>query len=122
LCELGTDCHDCGTIVESNFTTWDDDGWWDDDDNYWDIDDNFEYVGGVDTKPSIDADGAGGVFMFVLEGMVYLVGALVCGAGTYMGVKWYKGQSVPYLPAPTSDVEMRRKDAAVPITPDVFHT
>jgi len=126
LCELGTDCHDCGTIVESNFTTWDDDGWWDDDDNYWDIDDNFEYVSGGETKPPVEGDGAGGVFMFVLEGMVYLVGAAVCGAGTYMGVKWYKGQSIPYLAAPTSDLEMRRggsQDCAeVPITPDVFHT
>ena len=38
LCDLGTDCHDCGPASKGNFTTFDDDGWWDDDENYWDDD------------------------------------------------------------------------------------
>lgn len=42
LCELGTDCHDCGPIDQGNYSTWDDDGWWDDDDNYWDDDYDME--------------------------------------------------------------------------------
>jgi hypothetical protein len=29
LCDLGTDCKDCGPASAGNFTTWDDDGWWD---------------------------------------------------------------------------------------------
>ncbi|KAH8043396.1 hypothetical protein JL722_15228 [Aureococcus anophagefferens] len=45
LCDLGTDCHDCGPASEGNFTTWDDDGWWDDDENYWDDDYDFENYG-----------------------------------------------------------------------------
>merc|ERR1711898_85462 len=32
LCDAGTDCHDCGPVGASNYTAWDDDGWWDDDD------------------------------------------------------------------------------------------
>ena len=35
---MGTDCHDCGPASKGNFTTFDDDGWWDDDENYWDDD------------------------------------------------------------------------------------
>ena len=30
--------HDCGPASKGNFTTFDDDGWWDDDENYWDDD------------------------------------------------------------------------------------
>ena len=71
--------------------------------------------------------GAGGVFMSILEGMVYVVGAVVCGGGTYVAVKFYKGQQVPYLPAVQDGSETELIDqstgrANVPITPDVTYT
>ena len=30
LCNSGTDCHDCGPVGASNFSSLEDDGWWDD--------------------------------------------------------------------------------------------
>uniref|UniRef100_A0A7S2SQB8 SbsA Ig-like domain-containing protein n=1 Tax=Rhizochromulina marina TaxID=1034831 RepID=A0A7S2SQB8_9STRA len=123
LCDLGTDCHDCGPTSSSNFSTWDDDGWWDDDDNYWDIDDNFAYAtrtGGSVTP----ASGGGGMFITVLEGLVYLIGAIICGGGTYFALKWYKGQeTIPYHLAPTAEQELpKHPSTQVPITPDVHYT
>jgi len=126
LCDEGTDCHDCGPVGASNFSTWDDDGWWDDDDNYWDIDDTFDY-GGEGGKKDTDESGAGGVFMSLLEGMVYVVGAVVFGGGTYVAVKFYKGQTVPFVPniqdGSTEDlIDQSTGRANVPITPDVTYT
>merc|ERR1719181_2094009 len=48
LCDLGTDCHDCGPASKGNFTTFDDDGWWDDDENYWDDDYDWENYDSAD--------------------------------------------------------------------------
>jgi len=128
LCSSGTDCHDCGPVGASNFTTWDDDGWWDDDDNYWDIDDTFEYADarGEGKGKKGDSGGGGGIFIAVLEGMVYLVGAVLCGGGTYFAVQFYKGNhaAIPYVLAPTHDPDLEMSSrggrAAVPITPDNF--
>jgi hypothetical protein len=126
LCDLGTDCHDCGPTGSSNFTTWDDDGWWDDDDNYWDIDDTFEYADGrSEHSPKGSGAGGGSMFMAVLEGMVYLVGAVVCAGGSYFAAQMFKGNTdLPYQLAPTMDpdMEMTSGRSAVPITPDVTFT
>ena len=126
LCDLGTDCHDCGPTGSSNFTTWDDDGWWDDDDNYWDIDDTFEYADGrSEHSPKGSGAGGGSMFMAVLEGMVYLVGAVVCAGGSYFAAQIFKGNTdLPYQLAPTMDpdMEMTSGRSAVPITPDVTFT
>ena len=145
LCELGTDCHDCGPIDHGNYSTWDDDGWWDDDDNYWDDDydmegfeitDDAPVVSNIVSLPSgrekvrqidIDGDqGAGGIFMLLLEGIVYLIGALICGIGSWLGVHYYKGQSLPIsMPMARMDGEYEmgaRGRANVPITPDVTHS
>lgn len=149
LCELGTDCHDCGPIDKGNYSTWDDDGWWDDDDNYWDDDydmegfeltDDAPVISNIVSLPSgresatrqVDLDGdqgAGGIFMLLLEGIVYLIGALICGVGSWLGVHYYKGQSLP-ISLPTArqdgDYEMggrgARGPANVPITPDVVRS
>jgi hypothetical protein len=116
---------DCGPVGASNYTTWDDDGWWDDDDNYWDIDDTFEYAEGRGEKKDGPDSGSGGsLFVAILEGLVYLVGAVICGGGTYFAVKLYKGQGqVAFSPLSTEDpdVEMTGR-ANVPITPDVTFT
>jgi len=53
LCDLGTDCKDCGPASAGNFTTWDDDGWWDDDENYWDDDYDFEDYEPSDDEPHV---------------------------------------------------------------------
>ena len=82
LCDLGTDCHDCGPASKGNFTTFDDDGWWDDDENYWDDDYDWEnYDSADDDAPHVafikstpnpksranldDVKGVGGVFMML---------------------------------------------------------
>lgn len=136
LCALGTDCFDCGPVGSSNFSSWDDDGWWDDDDNYWEVDDTFEYAtyGGGDGDGLHDAGTGGGLFVAVLEGMVYLVGALICGAGVYVAVQYYQsrmsggGPHSLYKLAPTMDPDMessghrKKKDEVFPITPDVTYT
>jgi len=127
LCDLGTDCHDCGPVSNSNYSNWDDDGWWDDDDSYWEVDDSMNYGTGRSEHTVSGGAGAGGVFMVMLESLVYVVGALICGGGTYVALKWYKGQGdLPYVLAPTSDpsTEMPRRGASssVPITPDVHYT
>mmetsp|Transcript_51498 Transcript_51498/g.117171 ORF Transcript_51498/g.117171 Transcript_51498/m.117171 type:complete len:713 (-) Transcript_51498:350-2488(-) len=137
LCSPGTDCHDCGPRGAGNFTSlfgddweWNTDGdtFWDDDDNYWDIDDTFEYADarGEGKGKKGDSGGGGGIFIAVLEGMVYLVGAVLCGGGTYFAVQFYKGNhaAIPYVLAPTHDPDLEMSSrggrAAVPITPDNF--
>jgi hypothetical protein len=34
-CALGTDCQDCGPASKGNFSTYEDDTWWDDDESNW---------------------------------------------------------------------------------------
>jgi len=123
LCASGTDCHDCGPVDSSNYTLWDDDQWWDDDDNYWQIDDTFDTA---DTKDGSGSAGGGSFFLAFLEFVVYLIGVVVCGGGTYMALRWYKGESVPSLSMNQFEL-LDQKDpnagkANVPITPDVVYT
>ena len=93
MCDLGTDCQDCGPAGAANFTTWDDDGWWDDDDTYWDDDYDFGSHTASRTKISdhksviLGDTGSGVVFMNMLTGIVVLVGAVVCGGGSLFAVK-----------------------------------
>ena len=62
-----------------------------------------------------------------MEGMVYVVGVVVCGGGTYVAIKMCKGQQMPYLPSVNDGAEAELIDrssgrANVPITPDVTYT
>jgi len=136
-CKLGTDCQDCGPAGASNFTKADDDGWWDDDDDYWTFNDgNFlDQTKGLDAnrhkvkKPTL-SEGAGPAAMFltVLEGMVYTIGAIFAASALYLGMRWYQGHSVPFLhvfnPESAMDVEMSQPltGRRMPITPDVIRT
>ena len=145
LCDLGTDCHDCGPASEGNFTTWDDDGWWDDDENYWDDDYDFENYDALDDEPHVafikstpnpktkksdmqESKGVGGIFMMLLEGVVVGIGCVMCAVGSWFAHKFYKGDKLPFeLLAPPSaedELEMAKSAgrAAVPITPDVAYT
>lgn len=123
LCALGTDCHDCGPAEASNYTLWDDDQWWDDDDNYWDLDDTFDTAS---TKTNKDTNGGGSFFLAFLEFIVYIIGVIVCGGGTYLAMRWYKGESVPTLSAHGFEMLEQKEPLAgkadVPITPDVVYT
>jgi hypothetical protein len=136
-CELGTDCQDCGPVGADNFTRADDDGWWDDDDDYWTFNDgNFiDQAKGLDYNRKHvkvfnrqDTAGPAAMFLVVLEGMVYTVGAIFAAAALYLLNRWYKGQSVPFMNAfnPETAVSSRefemRPHQRMPITPDEFRT
>merc|ERR1711988_451548 len=95
----------------------------DDDDNYWQIDDTFDTA---DTKDGSGSAGGGSFFLAFLEFVVYLIGVVVCGGGTYMALRWYKGESIPSLSMNQFEL-LDQKDpnagkANVPITPDVVYT
>jgi len=136
-CELGTDCQDCGPVGADNFTRADDDGWWDDDDDYWTFNDgNFlEQTKGLEFnrhKVKVfhrqESAGPAAMFLVVLEGMVYTVGAIFAAAALYLLNRWYKGQSVPFMNVFNPDLnntsrefEMRPHQR-MPITPDEFRT
>jgi len=135
-CELGTDCQDCGAVGADNFTRSDDDGWWDDDDDYWTFNDN-EFVdqtkGLTHNRDHVkvftknDSPGPAAMFLVVLEGMVYTVGAIFAAAALYLLNRWYKGQSIPFLPDFDADSNAQRQfelapTRRMPLTPDVIRT
>jgi len=133
-CKLGTDCQDCGPVGADNFTRADDYGWWDDDDDYWTFNDgNFlDQTKGLEANRhrvkvfnKTDSAGPAAMFLVVLEGMVYTVGAIFAAAALYLGMRWYKGQSVPFMnafnPDASQDLEMQ-PSKRMPITPDVIRT
>ncbi|KAJ8599359.1 hypothetical protein CTAYLR_007010 [Chrysophaeum taylorii] len=151
LCALGTDCHDCGPASAGNYTTWDDDGWWDDDAAYWDDDDlvenYFEYdddakpgpplpktVGVIKSTPNPkhpileEQEGIGGIFMIVLEAIVVGIGATMCTIGSWFAYRYYKGEKLPFdFNPPREDDEEawgRKKFVSGPaeITPDVTYS
>jgi hypothetical protein len=66
------------------------------------------------------------MFLVVLEGMVYAVGALFAAAALYLLHRWYNGQSVPFVQGfnselSASEFEMRPQQRMA-ITPDEFRT
>eukprot|EP01041_Mallomonas_annulata_P008000 gene8000-16377_t len=134
-CKLGTDCQDCGPAGNGNFTKADDDGWWDDDDDYWTFNDgNF-----LDQTKGLEANrhkvnkriinegvGSAAMFLTVLEGMVYTIGAIFAASALYFGMRWYQGYSVPFLhvfnpDSAAMDLELQ-PTKRMPITPDVIRT
>jgi hypothetical protein len=66
------------------------------------------------------------MFLVVLEGMVYTVGAIFAAAALYLLNRWYKGQSVPFMNAFSPEHNQRefeqRPTQRMPITPDEFRT
>jgi hypothetical protein len=134
-CELGTDCQDCGPVGADNFTRADDDGWWDDDDDYWTFNDgNFldQTAGLAKNRDKVklfhkqEQVGPAAMFLVVLEGMVYTVGAIFAAAALYLLNRWYKGQSVPFMNVFNPELSARefemRPQQRMPITPDEFRT
>lgn len=137
-CKLGTDCQDCGPIGADNFTRSDDDEWWDDDDDYWTFNDaNFlDQAKGLEanrhrvkTTTAVDSAGPAAMFLVVLEGMVYTIGAIFAAIALYLGMRWYRGASLPFMNAfnpevvGNQEVALNRMQAKkMPITPDAFRT
>jgi len=134
-CKLGTDCQDCGPVGSDNFTRADDDGWWDDDDDYWTFNDgNFlDQTKGLEANRhrvkvfnKTDSAGPAAMFLVVLEGMVYTVGAIFAAAALYLATRWYNNQSIPFLSAFNPEISAREFEMApnkrMPITPDDFRT
>merc|ERR1712054_148892 len=100
--------------------------WWDDDDEYWELDDVV--IPERLKPPTHDMPSAGQEFILFMEGLVYFIGALICGVGGYVGIKYYKEQTIPNL-LPVEIVEdeaqtamLGKARANVPITPDVHFT
>ena len=73
-----------------------------------------------------EKESAASMFLMVLEGMVYTVGAIFAAAAIYLVVRWYKGQSVPFVGAFNPELNSHEFEMApnqrMPITPDEFRT
>lgn len=154
-CTLGSDCFDCGPVGASNYTNFaDDDGWWDDDETYWDDDydwdDGHEWAGLTydddsqrpvamikslphprEREPRTIGDpGAGGIFVIVLQSIVYLTALVFCGGGCCFLVSQKRAGKDVWAAVPTldpSDLELaaaKQKSGAsvVPITGDVSYS
>jgi hypothetical protein len=73
-----------------------------------------------------EEESAGSMFLVVLEGMVYTVGAIFFAAAAYIGYRWFHGKSVPFMNGfnsemSASEFEMRPTQR-MQITPDEFRT
>ena len=156
-CAHGTDCFDCGPPGASNFTAFDDgDDWWEDDAAYWDGDDygwdddygkEWKDVGydDDDAKPiamirsiahpreakeprTIGEPGAGGIFVVLLQSVVYLTGAVFLCSGVFYVVAQRKAGKDVWAAVPTLDPEDFEQGSKNPmasnlkITPDVAYT
>lgn len=76
-----------------------------------------------------DSAGPAAMFLVVLEGMVYTVGAIFAAIALYLAMRWYRGGSLPFMNAFNPDSSMhqdlelsRRPTKKMPITPDAFRT
>ncbi len=82
----------------------------------------------VKTYVRQESAGPAAMFLVVLEGMVYTVGAIFAAAALYLLNRWYKGQSVPFMNVfnPESNMNQHEFELAptrrMPITPDVIRT
>jgi hypothetical protein len=76
-----------------------------------------------------DSAGTAAMFLVVLEGLVYTVGAIFAAIALYLVSRWYRGAPLPFMNAfnPESametEVELHRTPSKrMPITPEVFRT
>ena len=74
----------------------------------------------------VNDDSPGAMFLTVLEGMVYAVGAIFAAAALYLLHRWYKGQSVPFVQGFNAELSVAefemRPTQRMAITPDEFRT
>ncbi|CAE7537332.1 unnamed protein product, partial [Symbiodinium microadriaticum] len=139
-CLKGTDCTDCGgvdaiidysdldnndgeVVVCTNTCPYARDGQCDDPrDQAKGLEHNRDKVKVIHTESA----GAAAVFLTMLEGMVYTVGAIFAAAALYLVMRWYNGQSIPFMQVfnpemSMADLEMQPA-RRMPITPDVIRT
>jgi hypothetical protein len=80
----------------------------------------------VRKKVRDESTGPATMFLTVLEGMVYTIGAVFAAAGLYLGMRWYQGYTLPFLHVFNPDNSIQEADEAptrrMPITPDAFRT
>lgn len=75
-----------------------------------------------------ETSGTGEMFLIILEGMVYTVGAVFAAAALYLLNRWYKGQPLPFMNVFNPDANITTRDfelrphQRMPITPDEFRT
>lgn len=73
-----------------------------------------------------DDESAASMFLIVLEGMVYTVGAIFGAAALYLLHRWFSGQSIPFLNGFNSELSVAefemRPTQRMPVTPDEFRT
>lgn len=75
-----------------------------------------------------DSTGPAAMFLVVLEGMVYTVGAIFAAAALYLLMRWYRGAPLPFMNAFNSEQASIQRDfelapsRKMPITPDVIRT
>jgi hypothetical protein len=76
-----------------------------------------------------DSTGPAAMFLVVLEGLVYTVGAIFAAIALYFLARWYRGAPLPFLNAfdPQSimnaEVELNKTPSKrIPITPSVYRT
>ena len=74
-----------------------------------------------------DSAGPAAMFLVVLEGMVYTVGAIFAAAALYLGVRWYNNQSIPFLPEFDAEISAKKDfelapTKKMPITPNYIRT
>lgn len=70
---------------------------------------------------------AAAVFLTMLEGVVYIIGAIFAAAFLYLAMRWYKGQRLPFMdvfnPDSMSMQDLEQQPSRrMPITPDVIRT
>lgn len=75
---------------------------------------------------SLEEESPGAMFLIVLEGMVYTVGAIFAAAALYLLHRWWNGQSVPFAGGFNSEMSAAefemRPTQRMPVTPDEFRT
>ena len=76
-----------------------------------------------------ESTGPAAMFLVVLEGMVYTVGAIFAAAALYLGARWYRGAPLPFANAFNAEASgsLERDfelapSKRMPITPDSFRT
>lgn len=73
-----------------------------------------------------DDEEAGAIFLIILEGMVYAVGAIFFAAAAFLAYRWYAGESVPFASGFNSELSAKefemKPTKKMAITPDEFRT
>ena len=80
----------------------------------------------VKSAAAEDDEEAGAIFLIILEGMVYAVGAIFFAAAAFLTYQWYTGEAVPFASAFNAELSAKefemKPTKKMAITPDEFRT